>query len=124
MEIKLYKLYDTATGKFNAGGDNWTSKGKSWNQRNHLTTKLTSYCRDLVSIKHWPGWNKAREISDEEYKYWHDDANKAAMYKRFIPETWVVIEISNAGVRELCKAQDWLQCSHDGSVKTGSTLDI
>jgi hypothetical protein len=108
MEIKLYKLYNTETGKFNAGGDHWTSKGKCWNQKNHLTTKLTSYCREIVRIMHWPGWNRQRELSEEEYDFYHDDTNKQAMYDRFIPETWIVIEITNNGARELCKARYWL----------------
>lgn len=112
MEIKLYKLWNKETGKFNAGGDHWTSKGKCWNQRNHLTTKLTSHCRDTVRMLNFRGWKNGkpvRDISDEEYHFYHDDANKQAMYDRFIPESWIVIEITNTGARELCKARDWLK---------------
>jgi hypothetical protein len=105
MKIVLYKLYDTARGKFNAGGDHWTSKGKCWNQRNHLTTKFTQEVKFQLEML----WRSKHEISyDEYYRRAHSEFNKSAEYKNFIPETWVVIEITNDGVRELCKAQDWL----------------
>lgn len=100
MEIKLYKLYDTATGKFNAGGDHWTKAGKCWNQQNHLTTKLTHDAQIFARLA--LGYR-------ESYALRYDKEHRQVLYDRFIPESWVVIEITNNGVRELCKARDWLK---------------
>ena len=109
MKIVLYKLYNTATGKWNAGADHWTSVGKCWNQRNHLTTKLTQYALWQVSMFSHRGYPPPdNTITREERRYYENKENREALYKRFIPETWVVIEITENGARELCKAQDWL----------------
>lgn len=99
MEIKLYKLYDTATGKFNAGGFHWTSKGKCWNQKNHLSTKLTQDAQALA--RNDLGYR-------ESYTLRYSKEQREELYQRFIPDTWIVIEITNNGARELCKARDWL----------------
>lgn len=99
MEIKLYKLYNTETKKFNAGGDHWTKAGKCWNQKNHLSTKLTADAQMLAErgLGRW-----------EAYDVQYDKTRRQELYE-FIPDSWVIIELTNNGARELCKAKDWLK---------------
>lgn len=109
MEIKLYKLYDTATELFNRGGNNWGKKGKSWTELYHLKTKLTSDAKDKLDRAYG-----RKEVTKQERDvmyysvYYENNDAKLAMYRCFIPESWVIIEITNNGARELCKAQDLL----------------
>ena len=100
MEIKLYKLWNSETKKFNAGGDNWTKAGKCWDQKNHLSTKLTADAQQFAE------WELGHSAS---YDLQYDKDRREELYQRFIPDTWIVIELTNNGAREICKAKDWLK---------------
>lgn len=70
QEFKVFKIIDKNTGKFSTGGytPNWTIRGKTWSQINHVKSHLRIFIDD-----------------DERNRLWN---NK-------IPENWEVIELSN-----------------------------
>lgn len=80
MELKVFKIKDSATGLFSTGGmsPDWTKRGKTWNGINHVKSHLRQHC----------DYKKTPTGTD-----WSSIVNN-------IPSTWVVVELSVGGVKE------------------------
>lgn len=84
MDIKVYKIKDSLTGKFSTGGlsPKWTNRGKTWSQFNHVKAHLRQFIstgRGVTINNVWmyqTGW-------------WNN-----------IPESWIVVELSSEGIKE------------------------
>lgn len=84
MIIKVFKIKDSTTGLFSTGGcsPNWTKRGKTWSQINHIKTHLRQFCNTKI-IK--------------QGKSFHDTVKDYITLTNNIPETWIVIEMVATG---------------------------
>lgn len=125
MDFKIYRLLNKETGLFNSGGNNWTKRGKAWTQKNHIKTALTNHAQHILVTtleKECANRFQAETGLDSERNYWHsarqkyyempeyllsnDKTRREELYS-YLPDNWVIIEITPTGAQELCKAKEF-----------------
>lgn len=87
--MNAFKIKDSKTGKFSTGGasPNWTKNGKVWGSISHLKSHLRQFTKNgmIAASGHSPKWING---------WWNN-----------IPDSWVVVELSEEGVSEYSAAE-------------------
>ncbi len=94
MELKVFKIKDSETGLFSTGGysPNWTKRGKTWSQINHVKTHLRQHCN-----------TKIVKLGKDPRGY--DDVKDYKTVSNNIPETWVIVEMVASGTK--CEIKEY-----------------
>ena len=95
LELELFKLRDTTTGKFNSGGDYWTNRGKTWSAAGHLKTALTNHAAMILSRGKMPYSAQYTIRQDKEKLY------------AYLPESWAVLIVSFEGQKWVPAREFW-----------------
>lgn len=92
MELKVFKIKDSVTGLFSTGGmsPNWTKRGKTWNQINHVKTHLRQHCSYKV-------------IKPATPPRFHDSVKDYKTMTNNIPSNWIIVEMTMDGVKSEVK---------------------